>query len=115
MPVHLPDCLNCPDEATFAARLKTAITQLPPGSLPLQQATTQGGLVDDSQITVTVLGSEREGDEIVARVGVFFEEVVGGCNCHDDPVSVNGYCMLQVRIDANTGEARFTYVAEDSA
>ncbi len=112
MSVHLPDCLNCPDEAAFAARLKTAITQLPPGSLPLQQATTQGGLVDDSQIAVTVLGSEREGDEIIARVGVFFEEVVGGCNCHDDPTSVNSYCTLQVRINANNGEARFHVTAD---
>ncbi len=110
MSIHLPDCLNCPDGATFAARLKTAITQLPPGSLPLQQATTQGGLVDDSQIAVTVLGSQRGDNEIVARVGVFFEEVVGGCNCHDDPVSVNGYCTLQVRIDANTGEAKFLLI-----
>ncbi len=114
MSVHLSDCLNCPDEATFAARLKAAITQLPPGSLPLQQATTQGGLVDDSQITVTVLDSHRDDDGIVARIGVFFDEVVGGCNCHDDPICTHCYCTLQVNIDARSGKTCFTYITTDT-
>ena len=107
MPVRLPECLNCPDDTVLAARLKTAVSQLPPGSLPLHLATTQGGLVDDSKLAVTVLDIRHRHNMIMSRIGVFFDEIVGGCNCHDDPVTVNRYCTLQVSIDASNGNARF--------
>ena len=110
MPVQLPECLSCADDAEFASSLKAAITQLPPGSLPLHLATTQGGLVDDSNLGVTVLGSQRQHNTIVARIGVFFDEIVGGCNCHDDPVTVNSYCTLQVSIDVDSADTRFQLI-----
>ena len=93
--------------ADSASVLKDEIKHLDAGSLPLQQFTTQGGIVDDADISVTVLGLDDQGDEIRAKVGVFFTEVVGGCNCHDDPVLANAYGELRLSINRQTAEVAF--------
>ena len=54
----------------------------------------------------------EHGDWICARVGIFFNEVVGGCSCGDDPLSVNAYCQIQVSIDRASAEAEFAVIAE---
>lgn len=92
--------------------LKAELESLPPGSLPLHLATTQGGRVDDRDITVTVFTASDSNDSIRAHIGVFFTEVVGGCNCHDDPIEVNAYGELRVTIDKASAEARFEVLAD---
>jgi hypothetical protein len=54
----------------------------------------------------------EHGDWICARVGIFFNEVVGGCSCGDDPLSVNAYCKIQVSIDRASAEAEFAVIPE---
>lgn len=83
----------------MAIRLQQALMELPPGSLPLHHGCLQGGWVDDSDLSLSMLGNSFEGDRAVVRVGVFFSEVVGGCNCHDDPVNNNAYAVVEVRLD----------------
>ena len=95
-----------PSEA-FAATLKNEIERLPPGSLPLEQGLASGGRIDDSRITATFLRCHEDGGAIQADIGVFFEEIVGGCSCGDDPLVQQAYCELRVRIDRTTGEALF--------
>jgi hypothetical protein len=102
--VSLSDCH--PDR--FARQLKVALEHLPPGTLPLAQATTQGGLVDDSDISVTVVAVHDDGDFIRARVMVFFSEIVGGCSCGDDPLSSTAQGELEVSIERRSGQAAFT-------
>lgn len=92
----------------FASTLKNEIEKLPPGALPLHEATTQGGHVDDSNIAATILSVSDHGRLIHARVGIFFSEIVGGCNCGDDPVSANAYCELHLAIDKDTAETGLT-------
>ena len=41
----------------------------------------------------------------MVRLGVFFAEVVGGCNCHDDPVATHSYALLGLRIARSDGAA----------
>lgn len=98
---------NCQSEQ-FSRQLKQALQQLEAGTLPLQQATTQGGYVDDSNISATVLVVREDRQAIVVRVGIFFNEIVGGCSCGDDALSANVYCEIQVAIDRATAEAEFT-------
>ena len=107
----LQDCLAAADTKGLAARLAAGLQALPPGTLPLHIGCTQGGLVDDHDITATVLSVERGTDRAVARVGVFFTELVGGCNCHDDPLAVNAYCELRVTLDRAAGVARIEAAA----
>lgn len=91
----------------FSRTLKQELENLPTGVLPLEQGTSQGGLVDDSDISVTVINSKDDDRVVTARVGVFFGEVVGGCNCADDPAVENTYCEIQLQIDKATAETEF--------
>ena len=65
-------------------------------------------MIDDNNISASVLGVEQTADHLTARVGVFFTEIVGGCNCNDDPAEANAYCVIEVRIDRATGIAVLT-------
>lgn len=98
---------NCPD---FASALKSDIRNLASGVLPLHEAVTRGGYVDDSNLEVTLLGSGDDGSAVEARVGVFFTEIVINCGCGDDPMEENAYCELRVSIDKRTAEAAFSLV-----
>jgi hypothetical protein len=111
MPRLLDAVRAWPSEA-FARALKNEIESLPPGSLPLERGIACGGRVDDSRITATFLRSRDEGESIQADVGIFFEEVVGGCSCGDDPLAQNAYCELRVRIAKATGEAVFALLPD---
>jgi hypothetical protein len=91
----------------FPAVLKRELLALPAGTLPLHLGTSQGGIPDGRALDLTVLTTRGAEGHAVARVGVFFTEVVGGCSCGDDPYAVNGYCELEVRIRRDSGEAGF--------
>jgi hypothetical protein len=103
--VDLKYCLEALDTTVLAQRLTDTLCELPPGTLPLQHGCEQGGMIDDHAISASVLTVERTADHLTARVGVFFTEIVGGCNCNDDPVESNAYCIIEVRIDRATGIA----------
>jgi hypothetical protein len=96
----------------FAPTLKTEVEGLPPGALPLAEGTLRGGQVDDSDLAVTVIDFSEDAGWIRARVGVFFNEVVGGCSCGDEPEPETAYCELLVSIDRATAEAEFSVIAE---
>ena len=91
----------------FDRVLKSELEAMQQGVLPLQKCTSQGGMVDDSNVSVTVIRSVEQEEHILADVGVFFEEIVGGCSCGDEPYSDNAYCLMQVSIDKSTAEAVF--------
>ena len=105
--IGLKHCLEVTDSDGFRQCLAAALKVLPRGTLPLQAGCNQGGLVDDSDISVTVLGVEPSADPIIARVGVFFTEIVGGCNCNDAPLGANAYCVIEVAIDRTHGHTGF--------
>lgn len=92
---------------SFFQTLKNELEQLEPGVLPLNKAVLQGGYVDDSRITATVLHANEDEHAIQARVGIFFTEIVINCGCGDDPMETNAYCLLQISIDKTTGQAEF--------
>lgn len=92
----------------FEQTLKQELCELPAGSIPLHLATEQGGMVDDSRIAVSVLDSREHAGSIEARVYVFFDEIVGGCNCHDDPVASKMQCEMRINIDSKTGVTAFS-------
>ncbi|MBI5462284.1 MAG: glucosamine--fructose-6-phosphate aminotransferase [Gammaproteobacteria bacterium] len=96
----------------FARSLKREIAYLGKGVLPLDKGVTYGGAVDDSELTVTLLRSDDDGPVIVAHVGVFFTEVIGGCSCGDEPTPTPAYCELRIRIDKATAEAELALVSE---
>ena len=104
--LFLHRCAGIDDPDQLADRLREALCSLPHGSLPLQAGCEQGGLVDDSDLSVSILDLTRSAEQTTARVGVFFNEIVGGCSCHDDPVRANAYCMLEMVIRNADGNTR---------
>lgn len=99
--------LNAWDTEHFARTLADEIRQLDSNALPLDQATEQGGHIDDSSLTIMLLRAEDAHASIHAKVGIFFTEIVPGYGCPLEPMERNAYCEMCVRIDKLTGEARF--------
>ncbi len=90
---------------SFKQTLKNEIENLKTGTLPLEHGILQGGLIDDSNITATILSSTETASQIKTRAGIFFTEVVGGCNCNDDPIEINVYCEIRISINKTTADA----------
>lgn len=94
----------------FSKSLKQDIEALEKGVLPLEKGTTQGGLVDDSNITATIMSFSENENSILVKAGVFFTEVIGGCSCGDDPITENAYCEIKLNIDKTTAEAEIDVI-----
>ncbi len=109
---RLPRALTAWGTPAFIPTLKSEIGALPTGSLPLDEATTQGGRVGEEQVTLTVLQAADVGDALHARVIVFFTEVVGGCSCGDAPMSLPARCELRVEIAKADAAARFVLLPD---
>ena len=106
--LRLPNALRDWQSEVFAQTLKAEISSLPSGSLPLDKGVAQGGYVDDSNLSVTVLNVADDTAVIRAKVGIFFTEIVVNCGCGGDPMPTNAYCEMQVMIDKKTADAEFT-------
>lgn len=87
--------------------LKRELENLPAGTLPLEKATTRGGFVDDSDISVSVISLKQDETCIQARVGVFFTEIITGCGCGDDPMPENAYCEMLISIEQASCKTEF--------
>lgn len=104
-------CVEWPEGRLDQDCLRTTLDALPAGILPLAAACTRGGLVDESARSISLLRSWHEDGCAHLRIGVFFGEVVAGCNCNDDPVTDNVYACFELRIDP--GSAQTGLVAVD--
>ena len=62
-------------------------------------------MVDERDLKASVTRLLVEAQQISADISVFFTEVVGGCNCHDDPVGYPACCRLRLRVDRGSAEA----------
>lgn len=109
--VILQKSLSAWNSASFTQALSSEIQSLRSGDLPLEKGSDQGGLVDDSDLGVTVLGLTDDEDSIQAKVGIFYKEIVGGCSCGDEPMVNNAYCELQVVIDKSTARAEIVVLS----
>ncbi|MCW8929308.1 MAG: glucosamine--fructose-6-phosphate aminotransferase [Gammaproteobacteria bacterium] len=104
----LPKSLKSWGSENFKKVLKQELEALDNGTLPLDQATCQGGKADGSKISALINSTTENEISIMINVGVFFDEIIAGCNCGDDPMSENTYCDLLVTIDKRTSEGHFS-------
>lgn len=99
----------------FEATLAEELRQIP-SALPLQQGLSATSHALDDKLAVMVMGSAEHGDFIRARVGLFYEGIVAGCSCADDPTPVESqseYCEAWVAIHRTTGAATVTLAEEE--
>ena len=91
----------------FEAALKQEIARQA-GELPLQQGLATGNYVADTPVTVIINGIAEDGGTIRVLAGIFYQGVIGGCSCADDPTPVseiNEYCEVRLDIDRASAAA----------
>ena len=91
----------------FEDSLKHELAQVGAEQLPLQHALTTGNYVADAPVTITINSITEMPKVIRVRAGIFFQSVIGGCSCADDPTPVseiNEYCEALLEIDKTTAD-----------
>lgn len=80
-------------------------------SLPLQQGLTRGSYALGEKLEAMLISAVEEGNFLRVKAGIFFEGIIAGCNCANDPTPVEGqgeYCEMLFDIDRHTGETTAT-------
>jgi hypothetical protein len=91
----------------FETVLKRELAQQA-SELPLQQGLATGNYVLDAPLTVVINSVADTGGTIRVMAGVFYQGVIGGCSCADDPTpisDINEYCEVRLDIDKAGGAA----------
>jgi hypothetical protein len=105
--LRLDKALRAWGTADFEAVFKQELAQNA-DQLPLQQGLVQSSSVADAPISVLVYRVHEQGDSICIKAGIFYQGMVGGCSCADDPTpdSENTeFCILLLEIDKATALA----------
>lgn len=113
--VRLVQSLQAWGTPDFATALKQEIAQSGRDWLPLQQGLSASSSVADAPITLVVLGSTELENAIQVRAGIFYQGLIGGCSCVDDPTpdSENTeYCEVLLEIDKATAEVAVSLLTE---
>ena len=103
--IQLNQTLRAWGTPEFKAVLKQEIAQLGIEQLPLQQGLTSGNYVTAEPISVMIHNVAEIGNIIRVRAGIFYQGILGGCSCADDPTPTsesNEYSEVQLDIDKST-------------
>lgn len=112
--IQLPKSLNAWGTPDFTIVLKQEVA-LGAERLPLQQGLSSGNYVTDDPVSV-IINSITEMENIIrVRAGIFYQGILGGCSCTDDPTpssEINEYCEVQLDIDKFTANATVILINE---
>ncbi len=106
------DAWNTPG---FREVFKREAGQLGMAALPLQQGLTRSSHVSGDGYDVVVLNVTEEAQRILVKAGIFYQGIVAGCSCADDPTPVDEqteYCVLRFDIDKQTAETAITLLED---
>lgn len=92
----------------FSDVLKNEMRTIAPDLLPLYIESAQGGLMDFNDISISILSATENEKTLDLKVGLFYTELVGGCNCDDDPTPVNSWGTLEIIIERKTAATYFS-------
>ncbi|MEJ2360408.1 MAG: hypothetical protein P8Z75_03120 [Gammaproteobacteria bacterium] len=93
----------------FAAAFKLEVASLGANQLPLQSALAHSSYVADDRIEAVILQSDESDTVVRVKTGIFFNGVVAGSCCADDPTSIceqAEYCELEFRINKVTADTQ---------
>ncbi|MCK5809784.1 MAG: hypothetical protein KAH00_01785 [Cocleimonas sp.] len=91
----------------FKPMLRNEISALDETNLPLQEGLSRANFVDASDLSVLVLNIAETDALIQVKTGIFYEGIIAGCNCSDDPSpmpSHTEYCVIRFEINKQTAE-----------
>lgn len=89
----------------FDKTLSVEIAQLNADQLPLQAGLSLSNYALDENLKVTILNTENDDRFIHVKAGIFYEGVIAGCSCADDPTPIEAqpeYCEVNISIDRET-------------
>jgi hypothetical protein len=113
--IKLDKSLRAFGGSDFKEIFKQEMSQLDALLLPLQQGLTIGNYVSNTPITLAIHSVSKLENCIRVKAGVFYQGIIGGCSCTDDPTpisDINEYCEVQVDIDFDTAIAQVSLLAE---
>ena len=102
---ELPLSLKAWNTDAFDSTFKREISSLDADLLPLQQGLQNSSYAISDKLAVTILNTEHDNKTITIKAGLFYNGIIAGCNCADDPTPVdetNEYCEVFVRIERQT-------------
>jgi len=105
---ELPMSLKAWNTDSFAATFKQEILSLDARHLPLQEGLRNSSYAVSEKLAVMVLSSEQDDTSITIKAGLFYNGIIAGCNCADDPTPVdetNEYCEVFIRINQQTSHS----------
>jgi hypothetical protein len=114
--VRLVQSLAARGSPDFKATLKRELGQLDGSQLPLVQGMTQGSVPLEGSVEVMILDVSEMETAIHAKAGVFYQSIIAGCSCADDPTPIderNEYCEVQIDIDKSTAETTVTLLSSE--
>jgi len=97
----------------FPDVLKREIAALDMGSLPLQQGLRYSSVALADNLSVSILKTTENENSIYANAGLFYNGIIPGCSCADDPTPVdesNEYCEILICINKTTAESTITLI-----
>lgn len=115
--LQLPNSLNAWGTPEFTDVLKKEAEQLDADQLPLQQGLSAGNYIVGDKFSAMILGATEDENFIHARAGIFYNSIIGGCACADDPTPVselNEYCVVRLDIDKKTAETAITLLTDEA-
>ena len=89
--------------------LPDVLTAYLPDILRHTHAGSQGGQIHSQQLRIISLSEHT--DKLTAHIGIFFDEIIAGCNCNDDPSTTADYCEVHIHIDKPSAQITFARVA----
>lgn len=117
MMIRLDKALQAWGSPDFETVLKSEVAQLGADCLPLQQGLAGSNYVADVPVTPVIHSVVETENAIRIRMGIFYQGVIGGCNCADDPGpsgEINEYCAVLIDIDKSTAAAKVILIADES-
>jgi len=104
----LPLSLEAWSSDSFDTIFKREICSLDANLLPLQQGLQHSNYAVSDKLAVIILNAEQDDTSINIKAGLFYNGIVAGCNCADDPTPVdetNEYCEVFICIDRGTSHS----------
>lgn len=99
----------------FASTIKKEVCSLDADLLPLQQGLQYSSYAICDQLSMSILNICHDDEIITVKAGLFYNGVIAGCSCSDDPTPTDvttEYCDVIFCINRNTTEASVELVAD---
>lgn len=109
--IRLPRALAAWGTADFARVLKEEVEGLDAALLPLAAALERGSHVSSTRVGARVLHASATPAQVQVRLGLFFNSLIAGCACADDPTpedELAEYCEVSLCIDRRTAAAELS-------